>query len=158
MSEAIILGNGKTEKTETIYNYVDRVIDVYRNTTYRLTTNLITSNTRFTVPSHYGNIYVRLFGGGGSGGDCAGGGGGYGRGAQYCEYNLGHGKNMTWYTAGYGGGGAGSFRTFASSNYSNGGNGICIVQYYKKSIKKNAPNGAFFLLLSIIILSIFPCS
>lgn len=76
------------------------------------------------------------FGKGGNGGDGGyvnpGGGGGYGRGAQYCEYNLGHGKNMTWYTAGYGGGGAGSFRTFASSNYSNGGNGICIVQYYKK--------------------------
>lgn len=61
-----------------------------------------------------------------------GGGGGYGRGAQYCEYNLGHGKNMTWYTAGYGGGGAGSFGMFGSSNYCNGGNGICIVQYYKK--------------------------
>ena len=67
MSEAIILGNGSTTKTEIVYNYVDRVINVYNDVVYTLQTELITSSRTWTVPNHAGDVYVRIFGGGGGG-------------------------------------------------------------------------------------------
>ena len=233
MSEAIILANYITKETQIVNQIVNR----YVNVTYKLQTELVTSNKTWTVPNHAGNIYVRIFGGGGgwmnngelnlgngqsiqitigSGGSfgnntgagsggttsfgsylsanggggatasgvCVGGNGGSGGGGMYggggIGYQFGGGgsyqrrtfEDDVWsmaarcaigsgnggmyggggghviysqYPSGYsgyrvksghggtyGGGGAGSFGMFGSSNYCNGGNGICIVQYYKK--------------------------
>ena len=78
-----------------------------------LVTEVIVENTNWTVPSGInGNkVSVRLFGGGG-------GGGGYGPGA-------------TWgVNAGYAGGGYGGMYGI---RYGDGGDGICIIQYYAKS-------------------------
>lgn len=256
MSEAIILANYITKETQIVNQIVNR----YVNVTYKLQTELVTSNKTWTVPNHAGNIYVRIFGGGGGGsnkyltrtttqnyyskagggggwmnngelnlgngqsiqitigsggsfgnntgagsggttsfgsylsanggggatasGVCVGGNGGSGGGGMYggggIGYQFGGGgsyqrrtfEDDVWsmaarcaigsgnggmyggggghviysqYPSGYsgyrvksghggtyGGGGAGSFGMFGSSNYCNGGNGICIVQYYKK--------------------------
>ena len=81
MSDAIIRTGQFENRTETIYNYVDRYINRYVNVNYNLTTEIITSNQVWTVPEHAGNIYVRIFGGGGSGStEFVSGFGGYGGG------------------------------------------------------------------------------
>ena len=67
MSDAIIRTGHFENRTETIYNYVDRYINRYVNVNYNLTTEIITSNQIWTVPEHAGNIHVRIFGGGGAG-------------------------------------------------------------------------------------------
>ena len=70
---------------------------------------------------------------GGNGGSYGGGGGGYGgAGGDWCggggAYGIG-GSNGS--DGSYGGGGAGMYNRSSSQQYAgNGGNGICIIQYY----------------------------
>ena len=129
MSEAIIKKKTKINRVETIYNYINQVINVYVNNTYRLQTDVITSNTSYSIPSHYGNIYVRCFGGGGGGAQCAGGGGGW---MNNGEFNIPNGTSVS-ITIGAGGrypigfakngtaGGTTSFGTYLSANGGEGG-------------------------------------
>ena len=102
MSEAIIARGGRTIT----------LLDPNRPKT--LYTEIFNHNIIWTVPNGVVNntVYVRLFGGGG------GGGGGYGNGGD------GTGRD----DGGYGAGGGGSISN--TSLGGNGGNGICIIQYY----------------------------
>lgn len=104
-----------------------------------LVTEVIVENTNWTVPSGInGNkVSVRLFGGGGGGygSSGSGGGGGYG---PYTSGTYGgggggggYGPGATWgVNAGYAGGGYGGMY---GVRYGDGGDGICIIQYYAKS-------------------------
>ena len=127
MSEAIILTNYITKETQI----VNQVVNRYINVTYKLQTELITRSTNWEVPNHYGNIYVRIFGGGGSGGEVssryAGGGGGW---MNNGEFNISEGR-VVQIVIGAGGifpynrygttGGSTTFGTYVSANGGNGG-------------------------------------
>lgn len=101
MSEAIIARGGRTIT----------LLDPNRPKT--LYTEIFNHNIIWTVPNGVVNntVYVRLFGGGG-------GGGGYGNGGD------GTGRDDGGYGAGGGGSRSGTFLG------GNGGDGICIIQYY----------------------------
>ena len=88
-------------------------------TSGQLVTELIISNTNWTVPNHKGNISVRIFGAGG-GGDASGGGGGW---MNNGEFNLNTGLNIN-IVIGQGGlrtGGSGGTTTFGTYLSANGG-------------------------------------
>lgn len=95
-----------------------------------LRTKLIQTNQNWIVPNHKGTISVRIFGGeGGYGRGADGGNGGaYGAYGTGGGGGYGHGGDLN-HAPGYGGG-VRCVNSSTSDQYRNGGNGICIIQYY----------------------------
>ena len=150
------VGNYRWIDQVSVYSNVDAPSGTSKEVNMRLTlgTNIsfqsISPNIYADDSMFYGNCRIRVAnrcnvfiggaGGGGSGSlpggtsavfgySATGGGATAGTG----NYNGGSSEmDMDSEYSNWGGGGAGSFRMFASNNYSNGGNGVCIVQYYKK--------------------------
>lgn len=79
--------------------------------------------------AYYSNSDYHMAGPGGGGGYSVAGNGGESSSVSHVGGGGGYGKGAGSYgNAGYGGGGYGAM---SSSSYDSGGNGICIIQYYK---------------------------